>query len=221
VIVEVIPDSPAEAAGILAGDRIVAVGEREPVTELEFREILAKSPGVEVELTIDRDGDVRTIAVVPADEDGRGKIGVLPRSGSILHRELTAGAAAVEAWKTNIRLAMTVGLTLKRMFRGDISVRALSGPIEIAQVSRRAVRGIQSLLSFLAFISLQLGILNLLPIPVLDGGHILLLGVEGVLRRDLSMRVKERVMQVGLVFLLGFFGMVIYFDVIKAFFTSS
>jgi regulator of sigma E protease len=221
VIVEVVPDSRAEAAGLEAGDRILAVGEREPVTELEFREILATSPEVPVELKIDRAGRVETITVVPADEDGRGKIGVLPRPGSIIHRELTALEAAVESWKLNVELAATVGLTLKRMFRGDISVRALSGPIEIAQVSRRAVRGMQSLLSFLAFISLQLGILNLLPIPVLDGGHILLLGVEGVLRRDLSMRVKERVMQVGLVFLLGFFGVVIYFDVIKAFFTSS
>jgi len=74
----------------------------------------------------------------------------------------------------------------------------------------------RTFLTFLAFLSLQLGILNLLPIPVLDGGHILILGVEGVLRRDLSMKLKERVMQVGLVFLLLVFGFVIYFDAIKA-----
>ena len=110
----------------------------------------------------------------------------------------------------------TVFVTLRRLIGGDISMRALSGPIGIAQASREAVQGLRTFFSFLAFISLQLGIINLLPIPVLDGGHILILGVEGILRRDLSMRIKERVMQVGLVFLLLVFGFVIYFDAIKA-----
>ena len=94
-------------------------------------------------------------------------------------------------------------------------MRALSGPIEIAQFSRQAVTGWETFLSFLAFISLQLGILNLLPIPVLDGGRILILLVEGVMRRDLSARVKERVMQVGLLFLLAFFAVVFTLDIIK------
>ena len=83
-------------------------------------------------------------------------------------------------------------------------------------MSREAVRAGESFLTFLALISLQLGILNLLPVPVLDGGHILILGIEGVLRRDLSDKVKERVMQVGFVFLLAFFGLVIVFDFMKA-----
>ena len=82
------------------------------------------------------------------------------------------------------------------------------------------MKRLESFLAFLAFVSLQLGILNLLPIPVLDGGHILILCVEGIMRRDLSEIVKERVMQTGLVFLLLFFGAIIYFDVIKTFFTS-
>jgi regulator of sigma E protease len=83
-------------------------------------------------------------------------------------------------------------------------------------VSREAVRAGETFLTFLALISLQLGIINLLPVPVLDGGHILILALEGVLRRDFSDRVKERVMQAGFVFLLAFFGIVIFFDILKA-----
>ncbi len=92
----------------------------------------------------------------------------------------------------------------------------MSGPIGIAQVARRALElGPQQFLFLLAFFSLQLGILNLLPIPVLDGGHILILGVEGVIRRDLSEIVKERVMQAGFVFLLAFMGVIIVLDIVK------
>ena len=104
---------------------------------------------------------------------------------------------------------------LGRLVTRDIPVRALSGPIEIAQISRQMIVSLQSFLGLLAFISLQLGILNLLPIPVLDGGHILILGVEGAMRRELPDRIKERVMLAGLVFLLALFSVVIFFDVDK------
>ena len=123
--------------------------------------------------------------------------------------------AAVQSVRLNLEVSKTLFTTLGKLFRGEISLRAFSGPIEIAQVSRQAVRGLQSFLSLLAFISLQLGILNLLPIPVLDGGHIVILGIEAVMRRDMSERVKERVMQAGFVFLIGFFCVILYFDVVK------
>jgi len=94
----------------------------------------------------------------------------------------------------------------------------MSGPIDIYKfVGSAWERGFSEFFSFMALISLQLGIINLLPIPVLDGGHILVLAIEGVLRKDLSLRVKERVMQVGFVFLVVLMGFVIYFDVVKHF----
>jgi regulator of sigma E protease len=183
---------------------------------MELREILAASPGKALALKLDRGGQTVELTVTPREEGGKGLIGVGLQSGSFTHRLVGPLEAAVESWRLNVELAQTVFVTLRRLIGGDISMRALSGPIGIAQASREAVQGLRTFLSFLAFISLQLGILNLLPIPVLDGGHILILGVEGVLRRDLSMRIKERVMQVGLVFLLLVFGFVIYFDAIKA-----
>ena len=95
-------------------------------------------------------------------------------------------------------------------------MRSVSGPIGIAQVARTALfENPRSFVWLLGFFSLQLGILNLLPIPVLDGGHILILGIEGLTRRELSERLKERVMQLGFVFLLAFMSFVIYLDVKK------
>ena len=97
-------------------------------------------------------------------------------------------------------------------------LHTMSGPIGIAQVARQALEmGPEWFLRLLGFFSLQLGILNLLPIPVLDGGHILILGVESVMRRDLSERIKERVMQAGFIFLLAFMSLIIYLDVVKSF----
>jgi regulator of sigma E protease len=209
---------PAEEAGVQEGDRVLALGGWEPVSEVEFRSLLARNPEQELELKLDRGGEIVVVTVVPRlDEDGRGKIGVVPSAGGYVIREFGAWEAVGEAVQINIEQSAVLFVTLKKMFTGDIPVRALSGPIEIARVSRQMVTSMQSFLGLLAFISLQLGILNLLPIPVLDGGHILILGVEGTMRRSLPDRLKERVMLAGLVFLLAVFSLVIYMDLDKAF----
>jgi regulator of sigma E protease len=214
-------DGPARRAGLMPGDLVVGADGRQPITLAELRVLLASSANRELVLRVDRGGQTVEIAVTPELRQGRGVIGVDIGPSNVSHRSFTVLEAAVESLRTNLRLSQTLFLTLGRLVRGDISMRAFSGPLEIAQVSRRAVTGgPESLLGFLAFISLQLGILNLLPIPVLDGGHILILGVEAMLRRDLSERLKERVMQVGLVFLIAFFGVIIYFDAIKTLFSS-
>jgi regulator of sigma E protease len=220
VIDGVVPGSVAEAAGIQVGDAILAVDGREPVNEQEFRAILSASPGRPVALRVERAGAILEIQVVPRSEGGRGMIGVVPRPAGLVHRDLPFWTAGVEAIRVNVELSQRLFLTLRKLVGGEVSVRSFSGPLEIARFSRVAVQRLESFLGFLAFISLQLGILNLLPIPVLDGGHILILAVEGLMRRNLSDRVKERVMQAGLLFLLAFFGIVMYFDFIKTFFSS-
>jgi regulator of sigma E protease len=102
------------------------------------------------------------------------------------------------------------------LFTGKVSVRELQGVVGIARESGRAAkRGKLDLVLLMAVISLNLGLLNLLPIPILDGGHVLLLAIEAVMRRDLSIAVKERFVQVGLVFLLGIFAFVMYSDILK------
>ena len=208
--------SPAEKAGLTRGDKVVGIDGRAPQGEMELRALLEKSAGREVRLTIARGGRESDLVVTPKDENGKGKIGVLFADGNRVHRELTFGGALAASVDWNLDITKSVFQTLSRLIKREISVRAFSGPIEIARVSREAVRGVQSFLTLLALISLQLGILNLMPIPVLDGGHILILGCEGLLRRDLSDKLKERVMTAGFVFLLAFFGLVIFFDILKA-----
>ncbi len=216
----VLGGSPAEKAGFRRGDRVVGIEDRLGLGELEIRAILMESPGKQVVLKIARDGKTLDVPVTPRDEGGKGKIGVEFRMAGLVHRDLGTGEAFLASLELNGRVTRDVFLTLRKLVRGEIGVRAFSGPIEIARVSREAVRGIEPFLGFMALISLQLGILNLLPIPVLDGGHILLLAVEGLIRRDLSEKVKERVMQAGFVFLVGFFGIVIFYDVVKTWFSN-
>jgi regulator of sigma E protease len=216
VIEQITSGRPAEKAGLKVGDRVVSLDGREMQGEKEIRAIIERSTGRELHMTVLRDGAERAIAVTPKDDGGVGKIGVIFADAVRVHRDLDLPGAFVASVGWNWDITRSVFRTLGKVLTGQISLRAFSGPIEIARVSREAVRAGESFLTFLALISLQLGILNLLPVPVLDGGHILILGIEGVLRRDLSDKVKERVMQVGFVFLLAFFGLVIVFDFMKA-----
>ena len=215
VVDYVVPGDSADRAGIKEGDRVVRAEGRPLAGDVEIRKLLQQSAGKPVHLELQRAGKAVALVVVPKDQGGQGRIGVAFKPSGIVHRELTVAEAAVQSVKLNLEVSRTLFTTLGKLFQGEISLRAFSGPIEIAQVSRQAVRGLQSFLSLLAFISLQLGILNLLPIPVLDGGHIIILGIEAVMRRDMSERVKERVMQAGFVFLIGFFCLILYFDVRK------
>jgi len=212
----VLGGSPADTAGLIRGDKIVEIDQRVPQGEMELKALLEKSIGRNVPLTVLRDGVRKELVVTPKDENGKGKIGVLFAEGNRVHRELGWGGAFAASLSWNVDITKSVFQTLGRLIKRQISMRAFSGPIEIARVSREAARGLETFLKLLALISLQLGVLNLMPIPVLDGGHILILGFEGLLRRDLSDKLKERVMTVGLVFLLAFFGLVIFFDILKA-----
>ncbi len=216
MIETVIEGMPADDAGLMPGDRIVAAQGREAISEIDLRVLLEDSAGQELTLGIERDAERLSVALTPVDSGGQGKVGVTFSAGETIHRELGIGAAAVESLRANVTLSRTLFVVLKRLFTGQLSLKAVSGPIGIARFSKRALfEGPDFFLHLLGFFSLQLGILNLLPIPVLDGGHILILAVEGVMGRDLPERLKERVMQVGLVFLLVFMSVVIYLDIVK------
>ena len=125
-------------------------------------------------------------------------------------------SSAQEAGLRTMAVAKEIGGVLGGLFSGRVSVRELQGVVGIARVSGQAAKqGLTSLLEVMAVISLNLALLNLLPIPILDGGHILMLTIEGLMQRDLSIAVKERFVQVGLVFLLGIFAFVMYSDILR------
>ena len=221
VIGTVLEDSPAAAEGLRDGDRFVMVAGETIVDWSQVVEIIRDRAEEPTEITVDRDGKRLAFTVtprtLPVEYGGRGSIGVI----RVLEIELRSygflGSMAQAA--TEIKRQTTlVGQILARLFTGRMSLRTLSGPIEIARYSGGAARTGDPfvLFFFMAIISLQLGLLNLLPIPVLDGGHITVLLFEGLIRRDLSLQVKEKMMTIGVVLLVTLMLVVITFDVIKS-----
>jgi regulator of sigma E protease len=216
-ILVVTPGSPADQAGLRSDDVIVAAGGQDEIGQLELRQMIQQAPDMAIDLWVDRAGDRISMTVTPRpDDEGKGLIGVQFVPFEPPRVSLSVGQAAAESLRQNIVLSKTLFVVLKRLITREVSVRSMSGPIGIAQIARSAlIQGPRMFLYLVAFFSLQLGILNLLPIPVLDGGHILILLVEGVIRRDLPEIVKERVMQVGFVFLLAFMGLIVVLDFVK------
>jgi len=121
----------------------------------------------------------------------------------------------ISGLETKDTIAQILGVVGK-LFSGRVSIKQLQGPVGISHMAGEAVRkGPPNVIFLMVAISINLGILNLLPIPILDGGNILLLAVEGIMRRDLSLSFKERFVQVGLVFLLVIFAIVMYHDILR------
>jgi regulator of sigma E protease len=210
----VLPNTPAAAAGLRTGDTILSANGK-PTPSLEKFVIVSdelKTKPLPVEIARGSQRLRLTIAPIADDEDLAISRGILRQTRTIQLGLVPALRYSVaENWK-NLRLAMSA---LARLFRPEGSVKELSGPINIARIAGMAMQaGWLQVLRLMALISLQLGVMNLLPIPVLDGGHIMILLIEGVARRDLSLRVKERIQQVGFAALATLMLVVIYNDVI-------
>ena len=183
-------------------------------------ERLRATDGKPADLTVLRDGKEFQVRTKPNYTDVMGikawRIGVTPRQNEFVIRKLPAPLAFEYAVRTNYSYFMETLDVLGKIVTRQMSTRSLAGPIGIAQISGEMYRrGFSDLLRFVAFISLNLGIVNLLPIPVMDGGHIFMLAIEGLMRRDLSLAVKERVIQVGVVLIVLLFVFVMYNDIIK------
>lgn len=213
------PGLPASRAGLLPGDQIEELDGRVILFWPRLSYALQASQGKPVVLTVFRKGKEFHATLKPEyiDEmgDKRWRIGVDFRRDVIV-RKLPIGEALSASLRDNLRNSLATFEVLGKIVTRRMSTRSLAGPIGIAQMSGEAYRaGIPELLMLVSFISLQLGIFNLLPIPVLDGGVILLLLIESLMRRDLSLEVKERVVQAGIVFLLLLAVFVMYNDIIK------
>lgn len=213
-ITQVVADTPAERAGFEPGD-VPHLVDGQPVGGWKgFVEYIESHPGVVVAVGVMRDHQLVTVQVTPeADAEGLGKIGVY---GGIF-RKLPLGEAIVASAQFNLEIVQRSLQILGKLFTNDIKAKsALSGPVEIAVISGQAAkRGITDLLFTMGFLSISIGFMNLLPIPVLDGGHITLLLIESVIRRDLSVRLKERVTQFGFMMLMTLMAVVIFFDLTK------
>jgi regulator of sigma E protease len=222
------PDSAAERAGILAGDLVISV-DGAPVTSfLSFAETVRSSGGQALDIAYARDGEarrvviqpeLRTIEIGPGLEDSRYLVGITAAAATL------PGAFAIDRERNPLRalpraVEMTVSITgtflrgLGKIVTGEVSRNQIAGPIGIATIAGGSwERGWENYLMTMVLISINLGILNLLPIPVLDGGQALLFLVEGVKRSPISLRTRLAVQQIGLTVLALLMGMAFWNDI--------
>jgi regulator of sigma E protease len=207
------PGEVADKAGIKAGDVVVSVNGERLIFKEHLAAAISQNAGKPIDMLIRRGGEERHISMTP--DRGTRMIGV-----TLGDETKTFKPTPVEAVKLSVqRNWESSGLifrTLGGLFTGETSVRQLQGPVGIAQLSGEAARtDFFSVLSLMAVLSLNLGLINLMPVPVLDGGHITIMALEGIARRDFSMQVKEKMLLAGFVFLMALMVTVVYNDLTR------
>jgi regulator of sigma E protease len=226
VVGEVKPGSPAQSAGLADGDRVLAI-DAEPVkTWSDMAVKIMDSHGKPLVFLIARGGEVLEMRIAPetdtvenifGEAQQRYFIGVTA-SGETVTQSLGPMAAFVESLDRTYFIIKLTLVSVVKLVQGVIPAKTLGGPILIAQMAgEQASQGALPLLFFIALVSVNLGILNLLPIPVLDGGHILFFAIEAVTGRPLSIKTREIAQQVGIFFLLLLMVFVFYNDIMRLF----
>jgi regulator of sigma E protease len=211
-VVEVTPRSPADRAGLKAGDIVVAVNGETMVFQRQLVLAIRKHPNTSIALTVLRNGKQLDLQATPA---GNGRIGILTGDALKMIKPGPLGAIKMSLQK-NYEFAGLIYQTIGGLLTRETSPRQLMGPVAIAQLSGQyAELGWLPYFLLMASISLNLGLLNLLPIPVLDGGHIFIMAIEGIARRDFSTKVKEKMLLAGFVVLMMLMVTVIYNDLTR------
>jgi regulator of sigma E protease len=222
IIGQLDPNKPAAKAGLKEDDRIVALDGRPLVSIEAMIESLQQTKDKPVDLTVLRGGQSLPFHLTPVlaktedPKEQRYQLGFVARSETSV-TTLPFTQALTLSLQQNKKYSLLILELAKKLVQGKVSPRMVSGPIGIAQDAGYAAqqKGWTPLMELTAGISLNLGIFNLLPIPIMDGGVILFLFIEGLMRRDVSLRIKERVYQAAFVFLVLFAAMVIYNDLMK------
>lgn len=220
---QVTPGSPASRAGLLKGDIIRSVQGKAIEDWFEIKEIVSDKAGVPIQVTVERGDELVTLTVVPeaskqkmfGQEIKVALIGVVS-SGEFTKKEFgLLGAmqeAAIETWNWIVRLCKFI----VKLFTGDLSIKMLGGPITIGQMTGQAAQvSLLALIQLMAIISINLGILNLFPIPILDGGLIIFLFVEILLGKPISIKKRELAQKVGLSLLIILMAIVFYNDIAR------
>jgi len=220
VLTDIHTGEPGDRAGLKAGDIVAAVNGQPMTLQAQLTEAIHKYANQTITISVLRNGALMNIPVTTAE----GCAGVAPATPcigvSIGEQMKTVNPGFVEAIgmsvKTNVRSTELIFQTVWGLITRQTSPKQLMGPVAIAQLSGESAHlGLVALLGLMATISLNLGLVNLLPIPVLDGGHIFIMALEGAARRDFSVKVKEKMLLAGLVFLMMLMVTVIYNDLTR------
>ncbi|MCX6554439.1 MAG: RIP metalloprotease RseP, partial [Candidatus Aminicenantes bacterium] len=213
---QVIKNYPAWKAGLKPGDVITAVNDQPIATYFELANIIHESPGKLLHMTYKRDEQFFFSQLTTViGENGQGLIGISAKiAASKIHYSLIA--AVQNSFHEAGQLTFVLFNTFKKMIQRKMSIKSFSGPMEIARVSQQALAsGFTNFFMLIALISFQLGIINLFPIPGLDGGHLLTFTIEAIIRRDLNQTLKTVLIYIGFSFLIVLMGFVILNDIAK------
>lgn len=228
IIGKVVANSVAGRVGLLPGDRVLSIAGKDISSWYDLVGIIRDSATISLHLKIERQGEIVTVDLIPEAISERGhtvgKIGVAVAEGPKPRRELktfvsygvveAAGKAVEETWDKSVFSLVMLG----KMLTGEVSWKNLSGPVTIADYAGQSARlGVDYYLKFMALLSISLGVLNLLPIPVLDGGHLLYHVIEVVMRRPLSERAMEIGQQVGMSILFALMAFAFFNDLTRLF----
>ena len=226
VIGQVLPGRPAARAGIEAGDTIVAIDGRPVAQWYDVLDVLQANTGTPVSVTVGRAAGRSTMEIQPEVEtveglDGEprqvGRVGIAVKLDT-RSEPLSLAAAVAEGWTATVSSSTQIVRTVRGLFTGRISRREVGGPIMIGQLAGETARmGLDPFLAFMALISINLAVLNLLPVPVLDGGQFLFLLAEAVIRRPLPLKLRERLTAVGMVLIVLLMGLAFSNDIRRLF----
>jgi regulator of sigma E protease len=227
VVEEVVEGGPAAEAGIKQGDRIISIGDNEINTWFDIVNVVGPSSGKPLNFVMQRDGKTYSVTITPKaetvkDADGKeftiGRIGIKKTGQGIYTfvKSSSLSEAPVQGAYATYKMGIMIYESLWMTMSGEISVKNVGGPIAIVSLSNRAAEaGLISYLLFMALISVNLGILNLLPIPVLDGGHLLFMGIEAVRGKPLSDSTMMILQKIGIALLLVLMIFAIYNDMFR------
>jgi regulator of sigma E protease len=226
VVGQIIPGKPAARVGVQVGDTILQLGSRRVEQWYDLLEILQGSDGQPMPLEVARsDGhhrlqvrpEIETIKDLAGKDQQVGRIGV-GVANTTRYEPLSLGDAVVEGWNSTVEASTQIVRTVLGLFSGRISKREVGGPILIGQLAGESARlGFDAFLAFMALISINLAVLNLLPVPVLDGGQLLFLLAEAAIRRPLPLKLRERLTAVGLVLIVLLMGLAFSNDLRRVF----
>jgi regulator of sigma E protease len=217
---KVIEGTPAAQAGIQPNDRVVAI-DRQPVWRWDdMRSIIEKNAGQVIVLTVKRGEEEIDIPITPALSAEKGPLGVQHGQIGVMQsgKSVTVSfpAAIREGWRSTWHLTELVVITLVKLVKGEISPENLGGPITIMQASGESLRaGLIHFIFLLSYISINLAIINLLPIPILDGGHLMFFLIEAVIRKPVTGKVREMAVQFGLLVIVFLMVLVFYNDIYR------
>ena len=223
VVRETIGNMPAEMAGIIPGDRIIKINDNNVKTWSELTSLIKTRPNTKIDLVLERDDSMinleitTTTSVIPV-KGGMDTVGVLGIYPEMVYMSITPKEAISIGFSRTIGSFMMIIESLRMLGAGDASVSDFGGPILIAQLAgQTAEAGLIPFLTFMALLSVNLAFLNILPIPGLDGGHILIHLIEAAIRRPLTLKTRIAIQQIGMAFILILMVTIIFQDITRLF----